>query len=67
MRGLTVTKRDNKARHAIGIFDPNYWALGIGTEVTHLVLDCAFNGLGLHRVDLRVLEYNTRAIRCYEK
>jgi len=62
-----VTGRDNKARYAIGIFDPIYWGRGIGTEVTHLVLDYAFNELGLHRVDLKVLEYNTRGIRCYEK
>jgi [ribosomal protein S5]-alanine N-acetyltransferase len=32
-----------------------------------LVLEHAFNVLGYHKVYLRVLEYNKRAIRCYEK
>jgi [ribosomal protein S5]-alanine N-acetyltransferase len=32
-----------------------------------LALSHAFRPGGLHRVDLRVLEENGRAIRCYEK
>jgi RimJ/RimL family protein N-acetyltransferase len=40
---------------------------GLGTEATRLVLRHAFNDLGLHRVGLRVLAYNHRAIRSYEK
>jgi len=35
--------------------------------MTQLVLRYAFETLKLHRVDLRVLSYNKRAIRCYEK
>ena len=31
-----------------------------------LLLHKAFGPLALHRVDLRVLSYNLRAIRCYE-
>lgn len=64
---LTVNPEDNRARYAIGIFDPGCWGQGIGTEVTNLVLSYAFEELKLHRVDLKVLEYNRRAIRCYEK
>ncbi|WP_242833771.1 GNAT family N-acetyltransferase [Desulfosporosinus sp. OT] len=45
--------------------------IGIGTEVTKLVLNFAFNTMGYHKVYhkvyLRVLEYNKRAINCYEK
>jgi len=40
---------------------------GLGTEVTRVVLDFAFGPLALHRVGLRVLAYNRRAIGCYEK
>lgn len=58
---------NRRARYAIGIFDPTYWSQGIGTEATRLVLRFAFEELHLHRVDLRVLAYNTRAIRAYEK
>lgn len=32
-----------------------------------MVVRHAFEVMGLHRVDLRVLETNTRAIRCYER
>lgn len=59
--------QDRRARYAIGIFDSELWGQGIGTEVTRLVLGYAFDELELHRVDLRVLEYNRRAIANYEK
>lgn len=58
---------DRRARYAVGIHDPSVWGHGLGTEVTRLVLGYAFDVLGLHRVDLRVLEFNHRAIACYEK
>lgn len=32
-----------------------------------MVLNYAFDVLHYHKVFLRVLDYNTRAIRCYEK
>ena len=64
---LTVNEADRRARFAIGIADINKLSRGLGTEATTLVLDYAFNVLGLHRVDLRVLDYNKRALRCYEK
>ncbi|MFC4560207.1 GNAT family N-acetyltransferase [Virgibacillus kekensis] len=64
---LTVNNSDNRARYAVGLFDPNVWGKGLGTEITQMVLQYAFEELGLHRVDLRVLEYNKRAIKCYEK
>lgn len=64
---LTVDETDRRARYATGIFDPSLWGCGLGTEMTHLVLQYAFETLKLHRVDLRVLSYNKRAIRCYEK
>jgi ribosomal-protein-alanine N-acetyltransferase len=58
---------DRRARLAIGIFAPECWGLGYGTLAIRLVLRYAFEELGLHRVDLRVLAYNTRAIACYVK
>lgn len=64
---LTVNEYDRRARYAIGLFDSSVWNQGLGTEVTKLVLAYAFEHLHLHRVDLRVLEYNHRAIACYEK
>jgi RimJ/RimL family protein N-acetyltransferase len=40
---------------------------GYGTETARLMLDYAFTALGLHNVQLRVLEFNTAGIRAYEK
>lgn len=62
-----LDQADRRARYAIGIFDPNMLGQGIGTEATRLVLRYAFEELGLHRVDLRVLAFNQRAIACYNK
>jgi RimJ/RimL family protein N-acetyltransferase len=40
---------------------------GNGTEALRLVLGHAFGPMNLHKVYLRVLAYNARAIRTYEK
>lgn len=58
---------DRKARYAVGMFHPAFLGRGLGLEATRLVLDHAFNGIGLHRVDLRVLAFNTPAIASYQR
>lgn len=40
---------------------------GLGTEATRLAVGHAFDGLGLHRVQLEVYAFNPRARRVYEK
>ena len=52
-----------------GIFigDKSYWNQGYGTEATALILDFAFNVLNLNSIDLDVIDYNQRGIKCYEK
>ena len=40
---------------------------GAGSEALRLALRHAFGPMGLHKIYLRVLEYNARAIRTYEK
>lgn len=45
----------------------DYRNAGMGTEALCLALRHAFSELKLHKVYLRVLEYNRRAIRLYEK
>ena len=62
-----VDLRDQRASLAIGILTPALLGKGLGTESNILVLDFAFNVLRLHRVSVRVLAYNERAIRCYQK
>ena len=63
----SLDTENRRARYAIGIFDPSAWGLGYGTLATRLVIGYAFEVLHLHRVDLRVLAYNARAIACYRR
>ena len=60
-----LNQHDARARLAIGLYDPDKLGKGLGREAIRLVLAHAFGALGLHRVSLRVVAYNTRAIRCY--
>ena len=65
---LTISSdEDRRARLALGIYDRRFWSHGYGTEAMRLILRYGFDDAGLHRIDLRVLEYNRRAIRAYEK
>ena len=63
----SIIPADRRARYAIGILDRDAigLGLGLGTEVTLAILRHGFQTLNLHRIDLRVLAYNDRAIRCY--
>jgi RimJ/RimL family protein N-acetyltransferase len=45
---------------------PKYRGRGYGTEAISLVLGLAFDGLGLHRVEIDVLSINARAKSIYE-
>jgi len=65
--GLRPYEEDNKARFSIEIYDSDSYGCGIGTNVTKMVLNYAFDVLEYHKVYLRVLDYNIRAIKCYEK
>ena len=51
----------------ISIGEADAWGVGYGTETTELMLALAFERIGLHRVGLSVFDFNTRAIRSYEK
>ena len=63
----SLNEQDRRARYAISIQDSAKRGQGIGTKATKLVLRYAFEALQLHRVDLRVLDFNHRAITCYQK
>ena len=58
---------DKRASLAIGLLRLEDQGRGLGTEAVRRVLEYGFDELGLHRVSLRVLAGNIRAIRCYEK
>lgn len=56
-----------EVRYSIGIYDDSLFSKGIGTKVTNAIVTFAFNSLGIDEVELMVLEFNKRGIRCYEK
>lgn len=62
-----INTHDRRASLAIGINDPALLGQGLGTEALLLAIGYAFGPLGLHRLSVRVVEYNTRAIRAYRK
>lgn len=62
-----VDMRDRRGTLALGILDPAALGLGYGTEAVRLIIAHAFGQMGLHRIGLRVLAYNERAIRCYQR
>ncbi len=58
---------NGNAEFGINIGDKNFWNRNYGTEATMLILDYGFNILNLHNIHLRVLAFNNRALKCYEK
>jgi RimJ/RimL family protein N-acetyltransferase len=61
----SLDDNDMRARYAVGLLDRNLLGKSLGRRITRLVLQYGFEQLGLHRIDLRVLAFNERAIRCY--
>jgi RimJ/RimL family protein N-acetyltransferase len=65
--GLWVDLIHNEAWVGIGIGERELWGKGYGTDMMKLCLQYAFTELNVHRVSLGLHEYNTRALRSYEK
>jgi hypothetical protein len=51
----------------IAIGEKDAWGKGYGTEATRLVMEEAFESLGLDEVRLEVFGHNVRAIATYER
>lgn len=62
-----LNPHDLRAHMGVSIYHLRYLGQGIGTAAVRALLEKAFGPLGLHRVALRVLPDNLRAIRCYER
>ena len=60
-----ISAPDARAQLAVGLYDAAKLGRGLGRQVVRRVLAHAFGAMGAHRVGLRVIAYNTRAIRCY--
>ena len=58
---------NGSALYHITIGERDAWGHGYGTEATDLMLEHAFERLGLHRIGLSVFSFNERAIASYRK
>ena len=66
--GLEQINNTNRAA-TLGIFigDKEYLSKGYGTEAIRLLLDYGFNYMNLHSINLTVMSFNERAVKCYKK
>lgn len=65
---LNEIDRDTRcANYRMGIFHPEDRGKGIGTWATKTIRDFAFEQLKLHRLELDVYSFNSRAERVYQK
>ena len=62
-----INWKERSAELGIVLGEKEYWGRGYGTDAIRTLLWFAFQEMNLHRVFLRVFEYNQRAMRCYEK
>lgn len=58
---------DQRAGLIVGILDPEALGKGLGTEAIKAIAEFCFDTLDLHKLSMRVLAFNTRAIRAYER
>ena len=58
---------DRVAEFGIGIGEKDCWQKGYGTEATRAMVQYGFDTLNLHRIYLRVHDYNTRGLATYKK
>ncbi|MBN1440908.1 MAG: GNAT family N-acetyltransferase [Anaerolineales bacterium] len=62
-----VDQRNRFAECGLFIGVKKYWGKGYGRDILRTLLRFGFETLNLNRIQLRVMEYNRRAIRLYEK
>jgi RimJ/RimL family protein N-acetyltransferase len=53
--------------YGIVIGEKNYWGKGFGEEATRLIIDYAFNQLGLNEMYLGVIPQNKNAVELYKR
>ena len=62
-----IDDRNASAEMRVTIGEVEEWDKGLGADAITVLLDHAFNARNLHRIWLRVTDYNARAIACYRK
>ena len=61
-----IDSNNRKCEYGILIGEEEYLNGGRGTETARLALEYAFNNMNMHRVYLRLLSDNVRALKSYE-
>jgi diamine N-acetyltransferase len=64
---INIDLKNRNAECIIDIGNEDYWGMGYGTEAMKLLLEYCFLELNLHKVYLRVISFNERAINLYER
>ena len=67
---VSLEKVDSINRSAtLGIFIGNkeYWNNSYGAEAIKLILDYGFNYKNVHSINLELMSFNERALKCYKK
>jgi RimJ/RimL family protein N-acetyltransferase len=64
---MHIDRRNRSAEVGIVIARPDDWGQGLGTEAMMLILRHAFEEMNLHRVQLRVYDFNERGMKSYAK
>ncbi|MCD5382598.1 GNAT family N-acetyltransferase [Candidatus Gracilibacteria bacterium] len=64
---MEIDFQNRKANFGIAIFDEKSRGKGYGTESIKLILEYAFEVLGLNKINLGFIEFNERARAVYEK
>ena len=64
---LNQLDRDNRSCNYRIALRPGFQNRGLGSEATRLIVEYAFDAVGLHRISLEVYAFNPRARRAYEK
>lgn len=65
--GLEIDWKNRIGAFGIVIGETTYQSKGLGTEATRMMVNYGFTTLNLHRIELDVFEFNTRAIKTYKK
>ena len=65
-RLFDVDATNRSAEIGIVIGEKAYWSQGYGREVLDLLLEIGFDGLGLNRICLRLVDFNARGFRAYQ-
>ena len=61
-----IDLQNNSAKICRVLIGNEYIGKGYGKEIVKAIIKLGFEDLQFHRIDLRVFDFNTSAVKCYE-